>query len=769
MITNPEIHAAVSFVVENSPNPMHLVILTRVDPPLPLARLRSRGSLVELRDAELHFTLDEAALFLKGVMHLPLTDEHVAALETRTEGWVAGLQMAALSMRDRQDLGGFVSAFTGSHRFIIDYLAEEVLNRQTQDIRDFLLTTSILDRLSADLCNTLTNRQDSQQVLEQLETANLFVIPLDDHRMWYRYHHLFSDLLRNHLKQTSPGRIDELHRSASQWYEDHNYLESALMHAAVLPEYHMVEEILCKHALSMIDHGYTRLVNHWLEFLPAEALEDDPVLGLCMSICAHHIPPRTLANSEEWLQKAERALAKISLAPKAAETLREKIAANRINLARMADAHPEYILALIRDTLARYPDIAPRQLAFIYFNQAEAHLQLHDIDAAKQAFERIQDLNPLADDPYDYLAGTAKLVDLYMQQGYLQKAEQLCLSSLKNQGSKTPVSTAVDPVYGLIDVYYGEVLLVSGELDEAKQHLEHGFMRLSATAEIAVQARALINLTRLAVWRADWAEVNSLVNKLNELQSQYYQPAELLAWLYRAEGDPSALSQVKHILEANPFLPDREDDHPAILLRGERRFYNQLIQAYAQIALYQEKYVSDIYSVLSMLEAQSAFAQLHGWKVRLTQLFIIHALALQALGEVDQASEVLIKAVDLAYTYQGVGIFLDFGLHLQKLLKQAVKKYPARVDFISRILALVIQPVPSPANTALVEASVEPLTEREQDVLRLMAAGLSNPEIAQELYLALNTIKTHTRGIYGKLGVNNRTQATLRARELGLI
>lgn len=769
VITNPDIHAAVSFLVENSPKQMHLVILTRVDPPLPLARLRSRGCLVELRDKELHFTLNEAAVFLKELMQLPLSDEHVAALETRTEGWVAGLQMAALSMRDRRDLAGFVSAFTGSHRFILDYLAEEVLNRQTQDIRDFLLTTSILDRLTADLCNTLTRRPDCQQLLEQLESANLFIISLDDHRMWYRYHHLFADLLRNFLNHASPGRSDELHRCASRWYEKHNYLESALVHAAAIPDYRLVEEILCKHALSMIDHGYTRLVYHWLEFLPQETLEDDPVLGLCMSICTHHIPPRDLANSEEWLQKAENALAKTSVAPEAVETLREKIAANRINLARMADAHPEYILALIKDTLDRYPEIEPRQLAFIYFNQAEAYLQLQDIDAAKQAFERIQALSPLVDDPYDYLAGTAKLVDLYMQQGSLKKAEQLCCSSLNDQGNTPLASATADPVYGLMDVYYGEVLLVSGQLEKAKKHLEHGFKRLSATAEIAVQARALIDLTRLALWRADWAETDSLINKINELRSQYCHPAELLAWLYRAEHDSSAFSQVKGILEANPFLPDGQADLTAVLLRGERRFYTQIIQAYARIVLFQEKYVLDIQAVLDMIEVQSAFAKLHGWKIRLTQLFIIHALALQALGEVDRANEVFINAVDLAYSYQGVGVFLDFAPHLQKLLKQTAKKYPARMDFVNKILALVIQPVASLVKPSPTAALVETLTEREQDVLRLMAAGLSNPEIAQELYLALNTVKTHTRGIYGKLGVNNRTQATTRARELGLI
>jgi LuxR family maltose regulon positive regulatory protein len=769
VITNADIHAAVSFLIENSPNQMHIVILTRIDPPLPLARLRSRGCLVELRDNELRFNLDEAALFFKEIMQLPITNEQVAALESRTEGWVAGLQMAALSMRDRQDLSGFVSAFAGSHRFIIDYLAEEVLNRQTQDVRDFLLKTSILERLSADLCNTLTGRSDSQAVLERLENANLFIIPLDDHRRWYRYHHLFADLLRNYLKQALPNHIVELHHKASQWYEEQNYMENALAHAAAIPDYGMVENILCNHALSMIDHGYTRLVNHWLKCLPTEVLEDNPVLGLCMSICAHHVPPRDTERSEEWLQKAEGALAKPCLEPKEAEKLREKIAANRINLARMADARPETILVLIKNTLARYPDIAPRQLAFIYFNEAEAHLCLHDLRAAEQAFKRIQALGPLADDPYDYLAGTAKLVDLYAQQGHLDKAKQLCETALGTQAVFSRDSTTADPVYGLIDAYYGDILLISGELEKAKEYLELGYKRLSATAEIAVQARALINLTRLAIWQGNWAAADSLMGKIQRLQSEYHQPAEILAWLRKSECEPNAMSEVMRILEEHPFLADAQVDLTGVLLRGERRFYALMIQAYARIVLFGEKYVPDIQPVLDMLQTQSAFAKLHGWKIRLTQLLIINALALQALGDVEQASKRLCEAVDLAQAFRGKGVFQDFGIHLQNLLRRASLKFPARVNFANQILASIFPAVPIPAKSVPIEALIEPLTEREQDVLRLMAAGLSNPEIAQELYLGLNTIKTHTRGIYGKLGVNNRTQATVRARELGLI
>jgi LuxR family maltose regulon positive regulatory protein len=770
VITNPDIHAAVSFLVENAPHQLHLVLLTRIDPPLPLARLRSRGKLAELRDHELRFTLEEAEIFLTKVMRLPISPDQVAALEARTEGWAAGLQMAALSMQGREDLAKFVTAFTGSHRFVMDYLADEVLSSQTEDVRLFLLKTSPLERLSADLCNALTSRIDSQHILEQLESANLFIIPLDDKRTWYRYHHLFADLLRHHLKLSLPGQEEELHRLASQWYEQHQYFENALAHAAAIGDQALVENILCRNALSLIDHGYTRLVNQWLAVLPQARLENNPILALCMSICTYHVPPRNFARSGEWLQKAEKSLASQTTNPELIEDLRQKIFANRINLARMADTNPMSILALIDDVLTSCPDMSPHQLAFIYFNQVEAYLSLHHLSSAEQTLELIQALGPLADDPYDRLVSASKHMDLYAKQGDFQKALQIYQLSLPHAHTAGTDSTTIDPVVGFLDIGYGELLYSIGELEQAKCFLDLGYERLSATAEIAAQARALINLTRLALHQGNLPEAQRLIGKTKSLHLEFTQSTEILYWLSMIADDASAMAEVDRILKENTFLPDAQSDLPGVLLREERRFYTRLMQAYAHIILFQGNRVTDISQVLAFLTIQSGYAQAHGWQVRLTQLLIVQSLAWQALGDQQQAITTLLRALSIAEAFGGVGIFLDFGLPLLNMLKRAAKNYPAREAFVSKILSLLVYPSPSKSIAATyTSAIIEPLTEREQDVLRLMAAGLSNPEIAQELYLSLNTIKTHTRGIYGKLGVSNRTQATIRASELGLI
>ena len=770
VITDPDIHAAIAFLIENAPQELHLVLLTRIDPPLPLARLRSRGQLVELRDHELRFTLEETATFLTQVMGLSVRPDDVAALKTRTEGWAAGLQMAALSMQGRHDVANFISAFTGSHRFVMDYLADEVLNRQAEDVRSFLLKTSILERLCADLCNTLTERTDSQHILEQLETANLFTIPLDDERIWYRYHHLFADLLRHHLKQTLPGGEDELHRQASQWYEDHQYIESALNQAAVIADQGLVESILYRNALSLIDHGYTRLVNQWLAFLPQKVVESNPVLALSKAICTYHIPPRDLSHSEEWLQIAEDALAKPDTTPELVKDIRERIFANRVNLARMADKTPHHILELIAEILAGCPDMSLHQLAFLYFNEAEAHLSLHDLPAAQQTFEKIQSLGPLVDDPYDRLVSASKHIDLYSKQGDFYKAEQIHKASLVKTPKIETEDMLADPVAGFLDISYGEILLYTGELEQAEHFLELGYKRLSATAELAAQARALIDLTRLALYREDLPDAQNLIVRTKNLRLEFTQSVELLYWLGKFYDDPSAVVEVERILAEEPLLPDMRSELPGVLLREERRFYTQLVQAYAQILLYQAKRLPDINRVSTFLENHTEYALRHGWKIRLNQLQIVQSLAFLAQGDEHQANETLVKALSIAESYGGVGVFLDFGMPILDMLKRVAVSYPGREAFINKILYLLIPSKPArPSTKSLPGTLIEPLTQREQDVLRLMAAGLSNPEIAQELYLSLNTIKTHTRGIYGKLGVSNRTQATIRATELGLI
>ena len=282
---------------------MHLVISSRADPPLPLARLRARDQLLELHEVDLRFTTAEAALFLNETMSLSLTPEQIAALETRTEGWIAGLQLAALSLRGREDLSGFVQAFTGSHRFVLDYLTDEVFAGQTESIQSFLLQTSILERLNASLCNALTGRADSQSILEELERNNLFLMALDDERRWYRYHHLFADVLRHRLTRKSPTVFDELHLRASAWFENEGLITEAVNHALAARNWERAAPLMEMAGESLRKGGGVATLTHWIQALPDSVRRAHP--ALCLAYARALVDVARFANAETFILEAE--------------------------------------------------------------------------------------------------------------------------------------------------------------------------------------------------------------------------------------------------------------------------------------------------------------------------------------------------------------------------------------------------------------------------------------------------------------------------------
>jgi LuxR family transcriptional regulator, maltose regulon positive regulatory protein len=277
------IHDAIAFLLEHLPPRMHLVIASRTDPPLPLARLCARGQMTEIRTADLRFTSGEAAAFLKDAMGLELAAEDVEALERRTEGWIAGLQLAALSVQDQEDVSGFIKAFTGSNRYVLDYLAEEVLQKQPEQVQAFLLQTSILDRLSGALCDAVTGKDDGQAMLERLEHANLFTVPLDQERRWYRYHHLFSDFLRGRLQQIQPERVPELHRRAAWWFEYRGLVTEAMGHVLNAEDFERAARMVEQNRVAMITRGELNTLLGWLQALPDEYPRRIEMAGLRMA------------------------------------------------------------------------------------------------------------------------------------------------------------------------------------------------------------------------------------------------------------------------------------------------------------------------------------------------------------------------------------------------------------------------------------------------------------------------------------------------------
>src|SRR5215203_1928432 len=403
VIYSGPVHEATSFLLEHLPGNAHLVISGRADPPLPLAKLRARDQVTEIRAAELRFTIEEATAFLKGVMGLTLSAADVATLEAITEGWVAALQLAALSMRDREDVSGFVETFSGSNRHVLDFLAEEVLERQPEGMREFLLKTSVLERMSAPLCDALTGRNDGQQMLERLERENLFVIALDDERRWYRYHHLFADFLRSRLQRGQPERMRELHRRAAEWYEQNGWTSEAVRHALAAQEHDRAADLVEQVARKMWNRGEVMTLLGWLEALPEEVMRRRPPLLLQYSAALLWVGQ--LDDVEPLVQEIEHAVGVSEqshdedLQPSADETLRQillgGLAATRSWRAYLK-GEPHGAIALARRALELLPGTDLELRTFAAYRLAEAYRTADDLEAATAAFAETAELGRAA-------------------------------------------------------------------------------------------------------------------------------------------------------------------------------------------------------------------------------------------------------------------------------------------------------------------------------------------------------------------------------------
>src|SRR5215208_6242228 len=424
VIHSGPIHEATSFLLEHLPENVHLVISSRADPPLPLAKLRARDQVTEIRAAALRFTTEEATAFLKGVMGLSLSEGDVAVLEAVTEGWIAALQLAALSMRDREDVSGFVESFSGGNRHVLDFLAEEVLERQSEGVREFLLKTSVLERMSAPLCDALTSRNDGQQMLERLEHENLFVIALDDERQWYRYHHLFADVLRSRLQREQPERIRELHRRAAEWYELNGWTSEAIRHALAAQEHDRAADLVERVARKMWFRGEVMTLLGWLEALPEETKGRRPQLLLQYSAALLWVG--RLDDVEPFVQEIERAVGVSGEGPdedlqsSADEPVRQVLLGG-VAAVRSWHAYlkgePHDAIALARRALALLPEKDLELRTFAAFRLAEAYRTADDLEAATAAFAETAELGRAAGHDYLVLKAMSRQAELQMARG----------------------------------------------------------------------------------------------------------------------------------------------------------------------------------------------------------------------------------------------------------------------------------------------------------------------------------------------------------------
>ena len=765
------VHESVAFLLENLPPGLMLVVSGRTDPPLPLARLRARGLLAELRAAQLRFTTEEAAALLGVAAGPVLPDTAVAALTSRTEGWAAGLQLAALSLRGRTDAAGFVAAFSGSHRFVLDYLADEVLDGQPGPVRAFLLETSVLERLSGELCDAVTGRAGGQEMLQDIERAGLFLVPLDEVRGWWRYHHLFADLLRARLEQEQPGRVQELHRAAAAWSDEHDLADDAVRHALAAGDAAWAAQLVERYVDTLLRRSEGVTLRRWLSTLPVEVQRARP--RLCLAQGFNAVVSGQLEAIEPLLDDAERAFAAtgsqspeppvgpargvLANVPAGIAFLRAELARLRGDAARAVDWDQQaraqlgesdfYLRTLVRANLAA-ADWLRGQLGQAERSLAEA---LAERRAAGEG----------------YLA-TRVCHDL----GQVQRAQGNLDAALATYRQALDIAGEVSsqpPHLGIAHVGLAEVLYERDELAAALDHATRGVTLCRQLAFTPPLAAGLAILARIRQAHGDAAAAIVAIGEagLVELSPQVvalFNPVpSQRARLLLAQGDVTAASQWA---KAAGLSPEDEPDYP------QEPAYLLL----ARLLLAQDRPGP----ALTLLQRLLATASSQGRIGNVIEIQALRALALAARGDHAGAVGALAEAVTLACPRGYVRVFADEGAPMRALLTRlsAARKdqrAPARdidPDYLAGLLRACGQAGAAPPSrraAVAIPGMAEPLTDREAEVLRLLAAGRSNQRIAHELVVALNTVKKHVTHVLGKLGAANRTEAVARARQLGLI
>jgi len=747
LIHDQTIHAYITFFLEHLPSQMHLVISTRADPPLPLTTLRAHGQLSELRAGDLRFTLEETAEFLSQLMGLNLSAEEIAILASHTEGWITGLQMAAVSMQGREDTSSFIESFTGSNRYILDYLVEEVLQQQSQGIQQFLLKTSILRRLNGPLCEAVTGQSGSQNTLEQLERENLFIVALDSERRWYRYHRLFADLLRRRVAQVLPEELKDLNRRASEWYENHGLVAEAIEQNLLGEDFKKAMQLIEDNAEESLMRSEFATFLNWVQALPEEMVCRRPRL------CLYHALA-LLLNGSPMNDIQPRIAA--ALKGDSEQQVGGQLAAFR---AIMAAIQGDVNESLNQCNLAM--ELLPADDHF--FRSATSRVLVNvtyatsgDIEQAVRIFEESIRKATLAGNLTVAVASLSELGEVYMKAGRIGRAKSTYEHGLElavdSEGRELPIA-------GLAMIGLGDLLRECNDLSAAEKSLNNGINLVQELGVIGA-LDGYIALARVKQAQGYPQEAEQVMDAVHKIATRFdaSELDDLLVDLHRAhlwlcQGKTEAA--VRWYNEWRHQSDRVEERRPYVLEE-----LSQLFQA--RIELAQGNPAASL-KILKQLEKTASKLGRNGVVI---ESLVVQCLAHRKLNDSEQALAALNSALILAESEGYMRIFLDEGPEMAQLLYEAANR-GIMPEYTGRLLAAF--PLSPESRKEASEELIEPLSPRELEVLRLLAEGASNKEVARRLYISLPTVKWHTSNIYGKLGVQNRMQAAAKARALGIV
>jgi len=765
-VASLEIHNGLSFFLDRLPPSLKLVIATRADPPMNLASLRAKGGLVELRQRDLRFSPGETAAFLRDIMGLELGAGEIEALETLTEGWAAGLQMAGLSMQQREDMGAFLRSFSGSHRYIMDYLIEEVLSRQPEEMQNFLLQTSILERLSSSLCDAvlrfqmetdtddgqvLQSSSNSQAILENLEASNLFITPLDDNRSWYRYHRLFADLLQKQLAQRQPKMMSELHHRASIWFENESYLQEGIDHALAAREYERAADLIAKTADSLLMRSEVVTLRKWLDALPQELISSRSNLS------AHYaflmmLSGESIELVRTWL--------------------------NKVKEQGVSESGPllsfQGLLALYEGDLGRAVRIINEALKKLenmdgfWIQMAQWLKRMLSLSESNLDNGLTEKMEPFLDAQIvkkNVLLGVmclSSLGELRMKQGQMNEAENLFQQALElatdDHGNCLPIA-------GEALKWLGEVARERNDLDAAEEHLNQGIKLLHEWGQVtAIEGHLSLALVKQAqgdIEKADKAikEAQSLAVMFDAMQMDDFMVAMHRAHIAVLRGDFEKADQWIKARGLDKIDPDELQIDATVELH--MRKYELVTLGLVRIRQHLPN------EALSFLDPLLAEVLAKGrWRLGM-EILALQAAAHHLLGETEKALDCLKEALRIAEPEGYVRFFLNIGEPMAQLLYKAAER--GIMPEYAGVLLAAFPPGEQVSQTRKHDELIEPLSEREKEVVAAIAEGLSNQEIALRLFISEQTVKWHASNIYGKLQVSNRTEAAAKARALGLL